>query len=140
MRRVTSENDERSRHLVYCNECNKTFCELCLRKIKGLHHCDDREILKLCRRYKNASAEIKEKCHERWHWLKDYADARESELFTNLWVEEHASRCPNCKVPIERSDGCFHMHCTQCGTHYCYDCGEELVGSSYYDGTHRCKD
>ena len=125
--------------VVFCNECGKTICELCLKIIDGNHHCDDRQALKLCRKYLRASPEIQFKCEEKWHWIKEYANTRNDDLSAKSWVNEHASRCPNCSIPIERTEGCFHMHCTQCGTHYCYECGEELYGTSYFDGTHQCQ-
>ena len=126
--------------VVFCNECGKTVCENCLKIIVGDHYdCDERQALKLCRKYLRASAEVKSKCEKRWHWIKEYASARNEDLSASTWVNEHASRCPNCTIPIERTEGCFHMHCTQCGTHYCYDCGEELHGTSYFDGTHQCQ-
>lgn len=31
--------------------------------------------------------------------------------------------CPECKVPIEKSSGCLHMHCPYCDTHFCWGCG-----------------
>lgn len=27
--------------------------------------------------------------------------------------------CPECKVPIDKSSGCSHMHCPYCDTHIC---------------------
>ena len=68
-------------------------------------------------------------------WIKEYASSREMDASASLWVKEFASICPNCKNAIERSDGCFHMHCV-CGTHYCYECGEEIFYPFY--GTHHC--
>ena len=54
----------------------------------------------------------------------------------SLWVQENANVCPNCRNAIERSEGCFHMNCTLCGTHFCYECGEEIFYPYY--GTHHC--
>lgn len=130
--------------LVFCNTCKKAFCELCLKRFDNrecrwdheTHECDEKHILKLCRRYKNAKDEIKSKAEEKWHWLKEYADRREEDLSACLWVRENASRCPNCRTAIERIAGCFHMHCTSCGTHFCYECGDELHYPYY--GTHHC--
>ena len=130
--------------MVFCNTCGKAYCELCLNKNDdkscivqhGQHSCDETNILKLCRRYKHAKEEIKIKAEEKWHWLKEYASAREDDLSLSLWVSQNASSCPTCRAGIERIEGCFHMHCTLCGTHFCYECGEELRYPYY--GTHHC--
>ncbi|OAX43249.1 hypothetical protein K503DRAFT_708950 [Rhizopogon vinicolor AM-OR11-026] len=41
--------------------------------------------------------------------------------------------CPNCKIPVERIGGCRHMSCTVpgCNTHFCYDCGECIIRSTF---------
>ena len=141
MRKVSSTLLET---MVFCDQCNVAFCELCIKKYKGreckdehdCHVCDEKLVLKLCRRYRNASNEIKIKAEEKWHWLKDYASSREEDISATLWVSENASRCPTCKTAIERIEGCFHMHCTMCGTHFCYECGDEIHYPFY--GTHHC--
>jgi hypothetical protein len=39
------------------------------------------------------------------------------------WTRTHdVKRCPGCKVPIERAEGCNHMTCTRCQTHSCWVC------------------
>ena len=41
------------------------------------------------------------------------------------WVRENPSiraLCPNCKSPIEKIEGCDHMHCRQCKIHFCWKC------------------
>ncbi len=133
-----------SEKMVFCGACNKAFCEICLNKYgdreckndHDFHNCDERPALRLCRRYRNATNEIKLKADERWHWLKDYAHARDDDISAKLWITENASSCPRCRQAIERIEGCFHMHCTLCGTHFCYECGEELFYPFY--GTHHC--
>lgn len=137
--------------MVFCNTCHHAYCELCMsctskdisNESQDIHYyhlndntCDEQTVLKLCRRYRNASLEIQAKADEKWHWLKDYASARNEDFSANAWVSEHASKCPNCRAAIERSEGCFHMHCTLCGTHFCYECGDELHPPYY--GTHHC--
>lgn len=36
-------------------------------------------------------------------------------------------RCPNCRVNIEKNDGCDHMTCTHCGYEFCWFCKREYV-------------
>ena len=136
-------NNDSTQIFVKCEECNAIFCELCLKRIYkkdiGYDHkpiCDETDVLKLVKRYKKASREVKVKCHEKWHWLEEYASNREMDASAALWILQNAAICPTCKNGIERSEGCFHMHCTQCGTHFCYECGEEIFYPFY--GTHHC--
>lgn len=135
-------NNHKTNTFVKCEECNAVFCELCLKRIYknklGFDHreeCDETKAIKLVRRYQRASPEIQAKCRDKLKWIKEYASSREMDASASLWVKEFASICPNCKNAIERSDGCFHMHCV-CGTHYCYECGEEIFYPFY--GTHHC--
>lgn len=46
-----------------------------------------------------------------------------------------AKACPNCKAPTFRDGGCFHMTCTICRTHWCYDCCGKLDPYDPYDHT-----
>ncbi|XP_060066313.1 uncharacterized protein LOC132546604 [Ylistrum balloti] len=39
----------------------------------------------------------------------------------------NAQKCPRCKVFIQRNGGCDHMTCKQCGTSFCYRCGERYI-------------
>jgi hypothetical protein len=146
MRRASTDTNET---MVFCNSCQKAFCELCVKIYKDTieesihthkdHICNEALILKLCRRYNHASEEIKCKADEKWHWLKEYAlnlASSKGNTLARLWVSENASQCPTCRTGIERIEGCFHMHCTCCGTHFCYDCGDEIHRPFY--GTHHC--
>ena len=38
--------------------------------------------------------------------------------------------CPGCQVWIFKLSGCNHMKCTNCLTHFCYRCGENITGKS----------
>lgn len=40
----------------------------------------------------------------------------------SFWVKKHSKPCPSCKAPIEKTDGCNHMACTQCGADFCWLC------------------
>ncbi|PWN37653.1 uncharacterized protein FA14DRAFT_176940 [Meira miltonrushii] len=42
-------------------------------------------------------------------------------------------RCPNksCFTPIEKAEGCNHMECRKCGTHFCYLCRKDISVNVY---------
>ncbi|KAL8377881.1 hypothetical protein RB595_008526 [Gaeumannomyces hyphopodioides] len=44
-------------------------------------------------------------------------------LLTEATVVQTTKRCPGCRWPIEKSEGCSHMTCTMCSYEFCYSCG-----------------
>ncbi|XP_029352858.1 E3 ubiquitin-protein ligase RNF217 [Echeneis naucrates] len=70
------------------------------------------------------------KCHAPWHNGLKCRDYRKGDKLLRTWasVIEHgqrnAQKCPQCKIHIQRTEGCDHMTCAQCNTNFCYRCGE----------------
>ncbi|XP_024147067.1 probable E3 ubiquitin-protein ligase RNF217 [Oryzias melastigma] len=70
------------------------------------------------------------KCHAPWHDGIKCRDYRKGDKLLRSWasVIEHgqrnAQKCPQCKIHIQRTEGCDHMTCAQCNTNFCYRCGE----------------
>ncbi|KAK7466166.1 hypothetical protein VKT23_004889 [Stygiomarasmius scandens] len=78
------------------------------------------------------------KCHEEGHEglsceeRKKYTDPAEQERLTDQWAKEAgAKRCPQCKVWIQKSEGCNHMAC-KCGAHICWVCMGVFASESIY--------
>lgn len=151
-------------NLIYCESCNKTWCELCLTRVyddfecrpvptkKQLtqkekarqdhtisnhrFHCRPQSILRFCRRYMAASKEIQEACEAKYPWIASYSQFCQHDGAALQYILENGQRCPNCSNGVERIEGCFHMKCPTCATHFCYECGTELFPPYY--GTHHC--
>ncbi|TRM57496.1 hypothetical protein BD626DRAFT_574535 [Schizophyllum amplum] len=68
------------------------------------------------------------RCHSEYHGgLRCSTDDGAAEL--EDWMKTHGvKRCPGCQVPIERDEGCYHVTCTQCHTHICWQCMETFPG------------
>lgn len=47
-------------------------------------------------------------------------------------VRESTKKCPKCNTLIHKTEGCDHMHCTYCGTHFSYKYLTILLNSSNY--------
>ena len=47
-------------------------------------------------------------------------------------VHEKMQRCPRCRAPVEKSEGCNQMTC-RCGNHFGYVCSAELPRQNPYD-------
>ena len=142
MRRSPSKNSNFNT-FMFCKECNKEWCELCLKRIrdgqsqkKHREVCESQTALKFCRRYLRASDELKRECEAKFPWIASYARFRQMDTEAISWILENGQWCPTCNTGVERSDGCFHMKCINCNTHFCYECGQELFPPYY--GTHHC--
>lgn len=125
---------------VFCDVCGVTWCENCLQRVKGGDHestCDPAIVIQFCQRYLAASEVIKKKCEDRYPWIKMYAKTKVQDQYSFVkWLSENGQTCPRCKTGVERIEGCFHMTCSVCGTHFCYECGTKLRYPFY--GTHHC--
>jgi len=141
MRRVSKDSTH-----IFCDQCNKHWCELCLKRLdedgadnKGDNHkdrCQDTIAWTFCKRYLAASDNQKQACEAKYPWIVSYAHAREHDGDAMKWILQNGQVCPNCSTGVERIEGCFHMQCPTCSTHFCYECGDELFPPYY--GTHHC--
>ena len=41
---------------------------------------------------------------------------------SSFWIRKNAKPCPSCAAPIEKSSGCNHIRCQQCGADWCWIC------------------
>ena len=66
---------------------------------------------------------------------RQYEKAQRKAESESLWLIEHCSkRCPKCKVPTQKNDGCNHMTCRECNQDWCWICGRKTGrhGGSHY--------
>jgi len=76
-------------------------------------------------------------CHGDHHISVTCEDARTSDYATQRAIEKgEIVLCPGCKTTTSRIDGCNHMKCTDCGTHYCWTCSIELHPQDPYSHYH----
>uniref|UniRef100_A0AAV2KEA2 RBR-type E3 ubiquitin transferase n=2 Tax=Knipowitschia caucasica TaxID=637954 RepID=A0AAV2KEA2_KNICA len=70
------------------------------------------------------------KCHAPWHDGLKCREYRKGDKLLRSWAnviqhgQRNAQKCPQCKIHIQRTEGCDHMTCAQCNTNFCYRCGE----------------
>lgn len=61
------------------------------------------------------------------------------ELESLKLIQSSAMPCPKCKVAVHRTEGCNHMNCSVCRTHFCYRCGTDITSVGYgHFGTDSC--
>lgn len=51
-------------------------------------------------------------------------------------LDPNIKRCPKCKILTLKDEGCFHMNCTRCNVHWCWNCNQFTDQSNAY--AHRC--
>jgi len=71
-------------------------------------------------------------------WEQKYNDEGE----TVKWITVNAKKCPRCRTPIEKNQGCMHMTCKSsigCGHEFCWLCmGDWRTHSSKTGGFYKC--
>ncbi|KAJ3443038.1 rbr-type e3 ubiquitin transferase [Anaeramoeba flamelloides] len=93
-----------------CPYCKIVYCPKC--KTYPYHTYET------CLEYKNRI--IKEKSEKRQRKLINEKNNKASEL----WKKKNTRKCLGCQANVEKNKGCNHMKCTQCNTHFCYECGK----------------
>jgi len=59
---------------------------------------------------------------KKWNELKESKDANATGHTASMWITANTKKCPNCKVNIEKNQGCMHMTCRQCRHEFCWLC------------------
>ncbi|KAM7222604.1 hypothetical protein V8F06_002098 [Rhypophila decipiens] len=114
----------RSKNVGKCRRCHKKTCTLC-RRAYHLRHCDNSAAANV-----TIPPDIIQTWVGRTAWREEMARRREAELrsqereFRALSGSSGWKPCPKCHTMIDKIDGCNHIHCTSCGTHFCYRCGQ----------------
>jgi len=96
-------------------ECKHQFCWRCKNKGHSPCSCEDMET-----------------------WEQKYNDEGE----TVKWITVNAKKCPQCKTPIEKNQGCMHMTCRSamgCGHEFCWLClGDWKTHGTKTGGFYKC--
>ena len=76
-------------------------------------------------------------CLEKWHDGSPCKTEPDS-LFKKWKKSNNIKRCPNCKVYIEKLDGCNHITCRYCNYEWCWLCGNKYNYQHYTDISSPC--
>ncbi|PHH74401.1 hypothetical protein CDD82_4955 [Ophiocordyceps australis] len=87
---------ESSELLAICEDCSFAFCRRCLQTWHG----------KFVR------------CVSK----RDKGELSAEEKASLEYLKLHTSPCPTCDAPAQKTQGCNHMICSRCETHFCYLC------------------
>uniref|UniRef100_A0A7S0DUD3 RBR-type E3 ubiquitin transferase n=1 Tax=Hanusia phi TaxID=3032 RepID=A0A7S0DUD3_9CRYP len=103
-------------NLYVCPKCSFTFCGKCFRAYHPGVSCESRgfqQVLDLS----NPKLQL----------------VMQQRIASERLIQQSTVPCPCCQIAIEKTEGCNHMHCTFCGTHFCWNCGKQILLSNPYD-------
>ena len=107
---------EPARKLRYCGTAD---CEYIY------HQSEDPRVLKCPSCFSTVCSACGEEAHDGMtcNENKINKNPTEQERLFNEWaVANQAQRCPGCTAAIEKIDGCNHIICFHCQTHFCWIC------------------
>ncbi|KAL3233540.1 Translation termination inhibitor protein ITT1 [Nakaseomyces bracarensis] len=137
--------DDLDDSLLQCSKCNFAFCFVCSHSWHGYNNpCgkSDRIPNSIIEEYLNIegeTTEVRKKELEAKFGKKRLQQEGEeyiSDRMLDLAIEEEGSnlqRCPNCRLVIERSEGCNKMRCSVCHTLFCFICATLLNPEDPYE-------
>ena len=82
-------------------------------------------------------------CYKSWHGPlqrchpRDPTELSAEEKASYDYIAKNTSPCPYCNVATSKTQGCNHMRCYQCDTHFCYLCGDWLSPDNPYQHFNR---
>ena len=65
-------------------------------------------------------AHMPAKCEQFANWMNLIMG--KNNKVDELWMKIHTKKCPQCKVSIEKNQGCMHMTCKNCTHEFCWLC------------------
>lgn len=79
------------------------------------------------------------RCGQSWHGEFKYClplerkeAITEEEKASIEYLRMHTTPCPTCAAPCQKTQGCNHMRCFRCQTHFCYLCSAWLNPDNPY--------
>jgi len=115
--------------LTICPKCRFAFCYFCNRVWHGnAEACRSDALYKIADEWIAADEAERRVLEMRYgkktltKLVKEIEEERES----LEWMKSNTTPCPVCCVGVEKIDGCNHITCHMCQTHFCYLCGAFL--------------
>ncbi|TKA51816.1 hypothetical protein B0A53_05168 [Rhodotorula sp. CCFEE 5036] len=121
-----SEDEEKLR---VCPSCDYSFCVFCRRGWHGTRNaCALPQSSAIVSGYLSGDAEQRRTLEVRYGAadIKRLVAAYEEERALQEWLQAHSTQCPGCSARVEKSQGCNHMTCAKCASHFCYRCGKSI--------------
>ncbi|KAG8855098.1 hypothetical protein FRB91_002666 [Serendipita sp. 411] len=63
---------------------------------------------------------------EEYQRSKSYQTAERDMATWRRQQADNVKACPSCGTIVEKTDGCPHIHCLQCNSHWCWECARAM--------------
>ena len=125
-----SELQTADKSMAICLVCRYCFCPKCRHVYHGISPCSINKFKEIVKEYKNANFVDKSILERKYG--KGVLRQMIADVDDQLWFEKNTKKCPKCSVNIEKMFGCSKVHCSNCGTHFCWLCHQILPLSNPY--------
>lgn len=121
---VDEEESADAAPLMICDRCDYSFCAAC----REAYHPSTRCVAQIHRLERLG-------LQDKLNGPSDKNQQRRKQLAEELeslkLILSETVPCPKCKMPVSRTQGCNHMICANCTTHFCYRCGTDITDVGY---------
>ena len=100
------------RRVMQCPQCTHNYCSQCM-----IDHS------------------LRVTCAEAAEHQALAQDRNRVDQATEEWKRQNTKACPQCRMAIERTEGCDYMQCTACRHQFCWNC---LKPHDHNVAAHRC--
>jgi len=123
---------DREANMGQCPNCTFVFCIYCKATFHGVAPCrmKSKEQRALLTEYMGANQSEKALLEKRYG--KRQLTIMLETFMSETYLSDNTKPCPNCRAPIQKSEGCNKMTCNKCGTNFCYLCGAKLPIANPY--------
>lgn len=103
---------------------------------KKAQYSASKELLAIC---EDCGFAFCSRCGQSWHGEFKYCipkerkeEITEEEKASLDYLRMHTTPCPTCAAPCQKTQGCNHMRCFRCQSHFCYLCSAWLNPENPY--------
>ncbi|KEI39815.1 uncharacterized protein L969DRAFT_86399 [Mixia osmundae IAM 14324] len=121
--------------LRICPTCQFSFCVFCRRTWHGTSQtCLMSKSNAIVQQYLDGDDAVKARLELQYgaRNMQRLVKLHEEQRANQEYLDATTTACPECSIPIEKSEGCSHMLCNRCRTHFCFRCGSKLSASDPY--------
>lgn len=130
------QEPEQGLNLAHCLVCRFSFCTECMESWHQGENCKINDDMK---RQKKETEVKKQEVEESEKIRMELLRQRKTDYRLSLkYIKSMAKKCPVCKSPIMKIDGCNKVVCTICGSFMCWACEQKINGYDHFTDNSTC--